>query len=249
MWLKTVNQLRQPRALKIVIPVFVLLFLLLFVLMFMRGRANRQQNVTPTPDAAVLPVESETAVVVQPEDDPTTQPTMTTPEANEGTVDEVEVLPSAEETETSTIRPSPTETAATPTATELAQTATASPTPEPTNTPSPTVTPTLETTEVACVPSPPFGWERYTIQANDSLSALSEATDTTVQQLMQVNCLDNILLSIGQSIWMPALEPTATPTAEPVPTDSSATAVPPAPDPPGPNPTSPPPTPTVPAPP
>lgn len=249
LWLKTVNQLRQPRALKIVIPVIVLLFLLLFVLMFMRGRANRQQNVTPTPDAAVLPIESETAVVAQPEDGPTTQPTMPPPEANEGTVDEVEVLPSAEEAETPTIRPSPPETAATPTATELTQTATASPTPEPTNTPSPTVTPTLEATEIACIPSPPFGWERYTIQANDSLSSLSEATNSTVEQLMQVNCLDNILLSIGQSIWMPALEPTATPTAEPAPTDSSATAVPPAPNPPGPNPTSPPPTPTVPAPP
>ncbi|MAT98162.1 MAG: hypothetical protein CL608_13540 [Anaerolineaceae bacterium] len=249
LWLKLFNQLRQPKTLKIVIPAIVLLFLLLLVLMFMRGRANRQRDITPTPDAAVLPVESETAVVTQPEDEPASQPTITITVTNEGTIDEVEVLPSAEEVDAPTVRPSPTETAVTETATEPAPTITASPTSETTSTPSPTNTATLEPTDIACIPSPPFGWVRYTIQANDSLSALSEATDTTVEQLMQVNCLDNILLSIGQTIWMPALEPTATATTAATSPSTSPTAVPPAPNPPGPNPTSPPPTPTVPAPP
>ena len=251
-WLKVLNKLRQPKTLKIVIPAIVLLFLLLLVLMFMRGRANRQQNVTPTPDAAVLPVASETAVVIQPEDEQTTQPTVTTTATNEALFIEDEVLPSNEEVETSTARPSPTETAVPITATEPAPTTPASPTSEPTSSPSPTNTPTIEPTASACVPSPPFGWARYTIQANDSLSALGEATNTTVEQIMQVNCLDNILLSIGQAIWLPAFAPTTTPTASA--TSPAATAVPPAPNPPGPNPpgpnpTSPPPTPTPPPPP
>ncbi len=236
-WKKIVNWVRQPKTLKVVIPAIVLLFLLLLVLMFMRGRANRQRNVTPTPDAAVLPIESETAVVRQPEDEPTT-PTVTTTATQEDPINEAEVLPPNEEVDTATAQPSPTQTAVT--ATEPAPTSTASPTLEATSTPSPTTTPTLEPTEIACVPSPPFGWVRYTIQANDSLSSLSQATNTTVEQLMQVNCLDNILLSIGQTIWMPALEPTAASTEE-------ATAVPSDPNPPGPNPTSPPPTPTVPS--
>lgn len=201
-WLKIINRVRQPKTLKIIVPAIVLLFLLLLVLMFMRGRANRQRNVTPTPDAAVLPIESETAVVSQPEDDPTTTPTVIVTVTQEDAIDEAEVLPANEEGETATARPSPTETAVT--ATEPAPTSSASPTLEVTNTPSPTTTPTLEPTEIACIPTPPFGWVRYTIQANDSLSSLSEATDITVEQLMQVNCLDNILLSIGQVIWMPA---------------------------------------------
>ncbi len=249
-WLKGLNKLRQPKTLKIVIPVIVLLFLLLLVLMFMRGRASRQGNVTPTPDTAVLPVESETAVVIQPADEQTTQPTMTTTASNGALFNEDEVLPSNEEVETPTVQPSPTETAVTPTATEPTQTATASPTSEPTSTLTPSNTSTIEPTEIACIPSPPFAWVRYTIQANDSLSALGEATNTTVEQIMQVNCLESILLSIGQQIWLPALAPTATPTASAT-AIGTVTAVPPGPNPPppSPNPTSPPPTPTPPPPP
>lgn len=240
-WLKVLNQLRQPKTLKIVIPAVVLLFLLLLALMFMRGRANRQGNLTPTPDAAVLPVISETAVGTQPEENPTTQiqPAMTTAATHVDTTEEDEVLPPHGEAETPTVRPSPTETAVA--ATESVPTSTASPTPQATTTTLPTDTPPSESTQISCIPSPPFGWVRYTIQANDSLSALGEATDTTVQQIMQANCLDNILLSVGQVIWLPALAPTITPTG-------TATAVPPAPNPPpGPTPTLAPPTPTVPS--
>ena len=247
-WLKIINRLRQPQTLKIVIPAIVLLFLLLLVLMFMRGRANRQGNATPTPDAAVLPTESETAVV--------TQPTTTTAATNEDLFGEGEVLPSNQEAETPTVRPSPTATAVAATPTESTEPSTIFPTSTATSSPSPTNTPTLEPTQISCIPSPPFGWARYTVQANDSLSALGEATDATVEQIMQVNCLDNILLSVGQQIWLPAMEPTATATPEPTATNGPATAVPPAPNPPGPNPPGPnpsstppePPTPTRPSP-
>ena len=195
--------------------------------MLMRGRANRQRNTTPTPDAAVFPAEIETAVVTQ-EEDPAMQLT------NTPTVT-AEVLPPLEEAEPPTARPDPTATAVNPT--EPALTATSSPPPEATPIASPTNTPTAEPTQVSCIPSPPFGWTRYSIQANDSLVSLSEAANTTVERLMQVNCLDNTLLNIGQQIWLPAIAPTATPTeiASPAPTVTAFS--------PGPNPTSAPPVP------
>lgn len=233
-WLLLPKQLRQPKILRIIIPALVLLFLLIVVLLLLRGRANRQPDVTPTPEPAVLPLESETAVFPQPEETSTTKPsntpTVTTAETDENTMSEDEVLPSVEETETPTDQPRPTATVVAATATQSTPTATSTPTVEVTPTPSPTETPTLEPTETACIPSPPFGWVRYSVQVNDSLSSLSQATNTTVERLMQVNCLDTILLSIDQRVWLPALPATATATP-------SATAVAPGPVPPGPNPT------------
>jgi serine/threonine protein kinase len=208
-WRLVLNRLRQPKTLKIIIPAIVFLFLLIFILMLLRGRANRQRNINQTPDAAVLPIEVETAVVIEPDtpaERPTNTATVTAAENSIDSVDEDEVLPSSNEIETPTARPNPTETAAPSTPTPAA-----SPTIEPTSNASTTNTPTLEPTETTCIPSPPFGWTRYTIQANDSLSLLSEATNTTVEQLMEVNCLETILLSIGQGMWLPRLDPTVTP--------------------------------------
>ena len=211
-WRKILNRLREPKILRIVIPAIVLLFLLLLVLMFMRGRANRQRNMTPTPDSAVLPLEADTAVIAEP--------------ANESTTPTATAVPTIEETETPTARPNPTNTAVPATPTEPAPTPTASSTVQAID------TPTLEPTEVSCIPSPPFGWVRYTIQANDSLSAISQATNTTVERLQEVNCLETILLSIGQTIWVPSLSvPTETPTAVPPSpgNDPSSTSEPPTP--------------------
>ncbi|WP_420631214.1 protein kinase domain-containing protein [Candidatus Leptofilum sp.] len=225
-WLRLFNRLRQTRLRKFIIPAIVLLFLLLLVVMLMRGRGNRQQNVTPSPEAVILPAVVATTAVPQTDEALTNSPTNTAPAMQEpgdtAATSEDEVLPPTEEVETPTNEPSPTAVQAAPTPTELAPTATA------TTTSTPTETPTLEPTETSCVPSPPFGWVRYTIQANDSLSSLSQATGTTVARLQEVNCLETNLLNVGQQIWLPASpNPTDTPAA-PEPTDPAATAVPPA---------------------
>lgn len=240
-WLLLLNRLRQPKVLKFAIPALVFLLLLFLVLMLMRGRANRQgNNSTPTPDAAALPLEIETAVLIDQDNLPANSPTAITIEATTATrLDEDEVLPPTEEVETPTVRPSPTETAVVATPTESISILTATPTLEITT----TASPAAEPTEESCVPSPPFGWVRYSVQANDSLSSISQAGNTTVERLQEVNCLETILLSIGQEIWVPAPpEPVATATEQ-------ATAVPPGDEPTAvPQPTTPPnpPTPTPP---
>ncbi|WP_420644123.1 serine/threonine protein kinase [Candidatus Leptofilum sp.] len=233
-WLRLLNRLRQPQIRRFIVPAIVLIFLLLLAMMVIRGRGNRAQNTTPSPEAINLPAAVELTAV--PETDEaliTNSPTSTATETQED-----EVLPPTEEVETPTSLPSPTAVPATPTDPPLSATAT--------TTSTPTETPTLEPTETSCVPSPPFGWVRYTIQANDSLSALSQATGTTVARLQDVNCLDTILLSVGQLIWLPT---SPNPTDTPVPSDPSdpgTTAVPPGNTPQPPAPTSGPSTPTVP---
>jgi LysM repeat protein len=69
----------------------------------------------------------------------------------------------------------------------------------------------------------------YTIQASDSLSAIGQATNTTVQQLQEVNCLEGTLLSVGQQIWV-RFSPVATNTPVP-PTAVSRIATSPPPNP------------------
>lgn len=247
-WLQFLNRLRQPKALKYVVPAIIFLFLLILIFMMMRGRANRQNNMTPTPDAAILPIEDNTAVLGEPNHNTTESgaelPTMTVEaQPNDAAASESEEIVPTEEVEQPTARPSPTETAVLPTPTETE----IPPTNAPTATPEDTNTPTPEPTEVACTPSPPFGWIRYTIQEGDSLSALAQATNTTVERLQEVNCLETILLNVGQNIWLPfspSPAPAATPTA--VPTGDNPPPPPPEPNPP---PTPLPPTPTAPAPP
>lgn len=203
----------------------------------MRGGRNRQQNVPPSPEAVILPVDEVATAVLDSDNEFSNTPNSTSsPEVNEA--EEVEVLPTAEEAETPTR--SPTETTVQPTPSENApvQTSTAESTP--------TEAPTIEPTNISCVPSPPFGWVQYTIQANDSLSSLSQATGTTIARIQEVNCLDTILLSVGQQIWLPS-SPNPVDTPAPIePTSPAATAVPPGNTPQPPPPTSGPPTPTVP---
>ncbi|VAW36776.1 hypothetical protein MNBD_CHLOROFLEXI01-3069 [hydrothermal vent metagenome] len=202
-WLRFFRWVQQPKILRIAIPAIVLLFILILALALVRGRASRQRSITPTPGTAVLPLEAETdtAVLAQPEDSPTPPPT--------------------EEPTTQTAVPSPTKTAVPATPTEPSATETAPPTTQPTETAAATSTPT----ETICILSPPFGWARYGIQSNDSLSQLAQITNTTAARLQEVNCLDTILLSIGQNIWLPFLPvPTATATTMPetaVPTNDA----------------------------
>ncbi|MCB8924972.1 MAG: protein kinase [Ardenticatenaceae bacterium] len=194
-WAKLLDQVRHANLGKFIIPAAVLLLLLILAMMFLRARANRQSNTTPTPDATALPQESAPEEAISPSE----TPQITIEEDAEAENDPVLIV---EETETPTARPSSTATAVPPTATATS-TATSLPTLEPSPTATQTETPTLEPTTEACFISPPFGWVRYAIQPNDSLSSLGETTNTTVEQIMQVNCLDSILLSIGQEIWLP----------------------------------------------
>jgi hypothetical protein len=50
----------------------------------------------------------------------------------------------------------------------------------------------------------PVGWIEYTVETGDSLGALAEATQTTVQDLVNGNCLPNAdTLFVGQTIYLP----------------------------------------------
>ncbi len=255
-WRQFLNRLLQPKARKYVVPAVILLFLLLFLFLLMRGRANRQGSVTTTPDTAVLQVEADTAIPSPTDNAISNEPTLTPTEA-QLTVDEaivpaeLEVVPTFTATASPTARATAVNTAVstlTPTVVQTfapipVQTATSTATIPPSETPA--NTPAPAPTEVGCIISPPFGWVRYEIQPNDSLSALSQATNTTVERLLEVNCLDTILLSVGQNIWLPFNPlPTATET-QPGPTLPAGTAVSPTPgNNPTPNPG--PPTPTAP---
>ena len=172
----------------------------------------------------------------------------------------IENTPTATPLPTATETPEPTATLTTePTATN-----TPTPTIEPSNTPtatnSPTMTPTIDITEtvtatttptatptIACVISPPTGWVRYAIQANDTISGLATLGNTTIAQLREANCLQGNILTLGREIWVPA---SVLPTNTPIPTQPPPTGG----EPPSsggnpPAPTSPPPKATVPPPP
>lgn len=111
------------------------------------------------------------------------------------------------------------------------------PTPSPTGTTAP-LTPTVTATLAeACVVSPPPGWVLYTVREGDALSNLSERANIPVETLIQVNCLPNDLLSVGQQIWVPLAAVPRTPTPQapatsppqpPPPTVGGSTPVPPA---------------------
>ena len=154
-------------------------------------------------------------------------------------VSPTEIIIDATATVTPTSTPTATETpepSATPT---INPTATNTPTVEPSNTPtatsSPTLTPTSEptatatntptaTSTVACVITPPIGWVRYAIQANDTISGLATLGNTTIARLREVNCLQSDVLSLGREIWVPA---SVLPTNTPIPPPPSSGGEPP----------------------
>ena len=87
------------------------------------------------------------------------------------------------------------------------QTPTIQATSTPTFTPSPTQTRQATLTTIACVITPPDEWERYQVQANDTLFDLAIRTATTVIRINQVNCLDtNSIIRTGQIIYLPSLD-------------------------------------------
>jgi len=111
------------------------------------------------------------------------------------------VLPLPTITPVSVASPTPT-LPATPTATP---TATASPTPE--ATPSPTLSPTPEPTPTPTptpTPEPP-PFTEYEVQPGDTLSAVAQAFDTTIDEIVRINGLasQDVIIDVGQKLLVP----------------------------------------------
>jgi len=79
------------------------------------------------------------------------------------------------------------------------QTNTSTPTVVPTstltNTPSPTLTP--------CIPQ--YSWPLYFVRRGDTLYSIANATDSSVSELMRVNCLFDTRIYVGQQLYVPRL--------------------------------------------
>ncbi|MBZ0291089.1 MAG: LysM peptidoglycan-binding domain-containing protein, partial [Anaerolineae bacterium] len=89
-------------------------------------------------------------------------------------------------------------------------TVTPSPTAQPSETPTvtltlePTRTPTPMPAVTLCIPALPEDWIIYQVQPGDTLSNLANQTNTTLDQLMQINCLsDSGLIVSGENIFLP----------------------------------------------
>ena len=81
------------------------------------------------------------------------------------------------------------------------QAVSASITASPTATPTPTVCPI------------PTDWQRYSVGPFDTLILVAQRFNLTPDQLAQTNCLDNPIITVGQTIYVPGFR--ATPTTVP----------------------------------
>ena len=102
-------------------------------------------------------------------------------------------------TPTATARPAPTATAQPTAILPPAPTATSMPT---TTSPPPA---TAVSTPTACVPGA-SGWVEYTVQYGDTLSELAQQAGTQGGAVLQVNCLIDDQLDVGQRIFVPFTE-------------------------------------------
>lgn len=89
-----------------------------------------------------------------------------------------------------------------------------------TPTPSPTATLSPTPTEGPCLPEQPEGWVRYVVRSGDTLSALAARSETTLEELQTVNCIDDPrLIRVGQEVFLPrppaANTDITSPTAQP----------------------------------
>jgi serine/threonine protein kinase len=94
---------------------------------------------------------------------------------------------------------------------------TASTTPTATRTPTITPSPTEE-----CVVSPPPNWEIYVVRFGDAISSLATSRGVLPEFVMEVNCLEDVELSVNQQLYLPRLPATETPP----PTATSAPVLP-----------------------
>ncbi len=99
------------------------------------------------------------------------------------------------------------------------------------NVPILTMTPTITSSQIACVPPP--GWIVYTVKPGDTLFSLAQSYGTTVLNLQSANCLNSSLINAGKPIYVPNVPaPTQTPIKIPQATNTSppaASATPPPP--------------------
>jgi LysM repeat protein len=61
-----------------------------------------------------------------------------------------------------------------------------------------------DTPVVSCGNEIPAGWELYEVQPGDSLGRLAFRGDVTVDELIEVNCLDGETILIGAKLYVPA---------------------------------------------
>jgi LysM repeat protein len=118
--------------------------------------------------------------------------------------------PSATNTRPPTITPSPTATLR-PSATPTSRNAMTGIIPTPP--PSPTVLPTNQPSRTPSNCQLPQGWTSYTVQAGNTLFAIALATNSTVAELRDANCIENIdNITTGDVIFVPRapLRPVAT---------------------------------------
>ncbi|GIK43757.1 MAG: hypothetical protein BroJett011_75900 [Chloroflexota bacterium] len=84
----------------------------------------------------------------------------------------------------------------------------------------PPVAPLAGTVGVCQVPS---GWTTYVAQVGDTMNSLAERTGVSVYDLQQVNCLTNLTIQPGQTIYLPFTPPTPSVTPTNTPTTPTAT--------------------------
>jgi LysM repeat protein len=155
---------------------------------------TRPPTNTPSPTATKTPRPSNTPV---PTATDTRRPTNTP-------------SPSATNTRPPTITPSPTATLR-PSATPTSRNAMTGIIPTPP--PSPTVLPTNQPSRTPSNCQLPQGWTSYTVQSGNTLFAIALATNSTVAELRDANCIENIdNITTGDVIFVPRapLRPVAT---------------------------------------
>jgi hypothetical protein len=188
------------------------------------------ETATPTDTATATDTPTETAT---PTDTATATDTPTETATPTDTATATDI-PTETATPTDTATSTPTETPTeTPTATETAtptETATSTPTETPTETPTPTVVPTiasdiliLPTLDVTPTRTPstcaqPEGWMTYTVQATETLYALSLAVGSTVDDLKYFNCIEDADIVLAGRVLFVPVAPTQ-PITLPVPTE------------------------------
>jgi LysM repeat protein len=151
-------------------------------------------TITPSPTVTKTPRPTNTAV---PTATDTRRPTNTP-------------SPSATNTRPPTITPSPTATLR-PSATPTSRNAMTGIIPTPP--PSPTVLPTNQASRTPSNCQLPQGWTSYTVQSGNTLFAIALATNSTVAELRDANCIENIdNITTGDVIFVPRapLRPVAT---------------------------------------
>jgi LysM repeat protein len=84
-------------------------------------------------------------------------------------------------------------------------------TPTATETLSPTETNTATQVAEAAACEPPPGWIAYTVKSGDTLNELSASAGIPPQDLADANCLTESRLVPGSTLFLPPMQPTATP--------------------------------------